>query len=327
MGSIACTGLVKTFEAKGKKGEAVHAVTGVDLNVAEGEIFGFLGPNGAGKSTMVRMLTTLLAPTAGSAQVAGFDVVRQATQVRRHIGVALQDAGLDYLQTGRELLSLQGELYGLSRRDAKARATELLGVVGLTEAADRKIDGYSGGMRRRLDLASALVHRPRLLFLDEPTAGLDPASRSSIWDEVVRLNRQDGITIFLTTQYLEEADRLAERVAIIDHGTIIAEGSPASLKRQLGGDIVTVVVEPDMVSAVEQIARGIAGVREVEVDRTTISMFLSDGTHSVTALMRGLDQQQIPLETLTVTQPSLDEVFLRLTGSRLEGADTAKEDA
>ena len=326
MGSIECNALVKTFEVKGK-GEPVEAVKGVDLNVSEGEIFGFLGPNGAGKSTMVRMLTALLAPTSGTASVAGFDVVRRSTEVRRHIGVALQDAGLDFLQTGRELLSLQGELYGLTRRDAKARATELLAVVGLSDAADRRIEGYSGGMRRRLDLASSLVHRPRLLFLDEPTAGLDPASRSSIWDEVVRLNRQEGITIFLTTQYLEEADRLAERVAIIDHGTIIAEGSPTSLKRQLGGDIVTAVVAPEFVSAVELVARGVAGVKEVEVDRTTVSMFLSEGTQGVAEFMRGLDQQQIPLETLTVAQPSLDEVFLRLTGSRLEGDDTVKEDA
>jgi ABC-2 type transport system ATP-binding protein len=324
MGSIETTGLVKTFSGKG---DDVEAVKGVDLNIAEGEIFGFLGPNGAGKSTTVRILTTLLRPTSGTARVAGFDVAEQPTEVRRHVGVALQEAGLDYLQTGRELLALQGELFGMGRRDSKARASELLDLVGLSDAADRRIDGYSGGMRRRLDLASALVHRPRLLFLDEPTAGLDPASRSAIWDEVFRLNKHEGITIFLTTQYLEEADRLADRVAIIDHGTIIAEGSPSSLKRQLGGDVISVTVTEPHVATVEQIARGLGDAKEIHVNERTVTVFLADGTGAVTRLVRGLDERSIDIESLTVTQPSLDEVFLRLTGSRLEGAETTTEDA
>ncbi len=222
-------GLVKTY---GGRSGTVEAVRGVDLRVDEGEIFGFLGPNGAGKSTTVRMLTTLLSITAGTATVAGLDVARDADAVRKRIGVALQEAGLDARQTGRELLVLQGRLFDLSDHEATARAEELLELVELSDAADRRIKSYSGGMKRRLDLASALVHRPDVLFLDEPTTGLDPASRVTVWEEVRRIN-EEGTTVFLTTQYLEEADQLCDRLAIIDEGRIVREGTPQQLKDDL----------------------------------------------------------------------------------------------
>jgi ABC-2 type transport system ATP-binding protein len=237
--AIEAAGLVKTY--RGRSG-TVEAVRGVDLRVERGEVFGFLGPNGAGKSTTVKMLTTLLSITAGSAHVAGVDVARERDAVRRRIGVALQEAGLDPRQTGRELLQLQGRLFGLADPTAAARAEELLELVELTGAADRRIKSYSGGMKRRLDLASALVHEPDVLFLDEPTTGLDPASRVTVWEEVRRINER-GTTVFLTTQYLEEADQLCDRIAIIDDGRIVCEGTPtdlkAELRERLGVDDVT----------------------------------------------------------------------------------------
>ncbi|HEY6730650.1 MAG TPA: ATP-binding cassette domain-containing protein [Solirubrobacterales bacterium] len=237
--AVKATGLVKHYDAKD---EAVEAVRGVDLEVQTGEIFGFLGPNGAGKSTTVRMLTTLLTITAGTAEVMGTDVASDPDAVRRRIGVALQEAGLDPRQTGRELLTLHGRLYGFSQAEAVARTQELLDLVELEDAADRQIKGYSGGMQRRLDLAAALVHEPEVLFLDEPTTGLDPASRLTIWEEVRRINGQ-GTTVFLTTQYLEEADQLCDRLAIIDDGRIVREGTPTALKAELserrGGEEVS----------------------------------------------------------------------------------------
>src|ERR671915_1862794 len=233
--SIEVEGLVKQF----KKGP--RAVDGIDLHVNPGEIYGFLGPNGAGKSTTVLMLTTLLPPTAGTARVGGYDVVREGPKVRSIIGAALQEAALDPLLTGRDHLRLQATLQGMPRDERKRRATELLDRVGLTEAADRKVNGYSGGMKRRLDLALALVHRPRILFLDEPTTGLDPQSRTALWQEVGRLAKEEGVTVFLTTQYLEEADVLADRVGIIDSGRIVAEGTPADLKAEIGRPTVEAV--------------------------------------------------------------------------------------
>jgi ABC-2 type transport system ATP-binding protein len=221
--------LVKRFTGRG---ETVEAVRGVDLHVAEGEVFGFLGPNGAGKSTTVRMLTTLTTITSGTARVAGVDVTAEPDAARRGIGVALQEAGLDPRQTGRELLVLQARLFGSPRAEAVDRAQQLLELVELVDAADRRIKGYSGGMKRRLDLASALVHRPQVLFLDEPTTGLDPASRLTVWDEMRRINAE-GTTVFLTTQYLEEADQLCSRIAIIDGGLIVREGTPDELKAEL----------------------------------------------------------------------------------------------
>src|SRR3954452_19532545 len=232
---IEAEGLVRVF----KKGP--RAVDGIDLEVAPGEIYGFLGPNGAGKSTTVLMLTTLLPPTAGTARVAGHDVVEDGAAVRREIGAALQEAALDPFLTGREHMRLQAGLHGFRKAERDRRATELLERVGLSEAADRKVGGYSGGMKRRLDLGLALVHRPRILFLDEPTTGLDPQSRTALWEEVERLSADEGVTVFLTTQYLEEADVLADRVGIIDHGKIVAEGTPAQLKAEIGRSSIEAV--------------------------------------------------------------------------------------
>jgi ABC-2 type transport system ATP-binding protein len=239
--AVQTAGLVKEYRSRAG---VVEAVRGVDLRVEAGEVFGFLGPNGAGKSTTVRMVTTLLSITSGTAHVAGVDVAREPDAARRRIGVALQEAGLDPRQTGRELLVLQGRLFGLPPRDAAARAQELLELVELGDAADRRIKGYSGGMKRRLDLASALVHEPEVLFLDEPTTGLDPASRLTVWDEVRRINAR-GTTVFLTTQYLEEADQLCDRLAIIDDGRIVREGTPAELKAELR-ERLGLAVEPTL---------------------------------------------------------------------------------
>src|SRR3954466_7812032 len=234
----------------------VNAVNGIDLTVAPGEIYGFLGPNGAGKSTTVHMLTTLLPPSSGTARVAGYDIVKQGPEVRRAIGAALQEAALDPLLTGRDHMRLQTSLHGIARSRRAARGDELLERVGLSLAADRKIRTYSGGMKRRLDLALALVHRPRILFLDEPTTGLDPQSRSALWTEVARLAREDGVTVFLTTQYLEEADVLADRVGIIDHGRIVAEGTPSVLKAEIGRPTVEVVPEtPDDLERLRELMR------------------------------------------------------------------------
>jgi ABC-2 type transport system ATP-binding protein len=313
---------MKAIEARGLRkefGADVVAVDGIDLQVEEGEMFAFLGPNGAGKTTTVRMLTTLLRPTDGSATVAGFDVVRNPHEIRRSIGVALQEAGLDQLSTGREILRLQGQLCGLESTDAKRRADEMLELVGLTDAADRQVKTYSGGMKRRLDLASALVHEPRILFLDEPTEGLDPASRQSVWQEVQRLN-QRGMTVFLTTHYLEEADRLADRVAIIDHGFIVAEGTPTELKASVGSDVVTVQVGYGMVDAAKSLLTTLEGLREMRANHTSLTLFVDDGTQGVAQVIRLLDGSNVQLGAVSVAQPSLDEVFLRATGSRLEGA-------
>jgi ABC-2 type transport system ATP-binding protein len=290
--------------------------------VREGEIFGFLGPNGAGKTTTVRMLTTLLRPTSGQARVAGFDLTTQQQEVRRSIGVALQEAGLDGMATGRELLTLQGQLFGMGSGQARARAAELLELVGLVDAADRFIKTYSGGMKRRLDLASALVHGPRLLFLDEPTEGLDPASRQSVWQEVSRLNHEFGMTVFLTTHYLEEADRLADRLAIIDHGRIVAEGTPSELKASIGGDVVTVVVERSRAAQASAILSQVEGVKDHRLDGAGLTLFVNDGATAVANVIRVLDSAAISVGSVAVSQPSLDEVFLRATGSRLEGAES-----
>ena len=301
----------------------IVAVDGVDLSVEEGEVFGFLGPNGAGKTTTVRMLTTLLRPTSGRARVAGFDVAREQHAVRRSIGVALQEAGLDALASGRELLELQGRLFGMSAAEAKSRAVDLLELVGLTDAADRQVKTYSGGMKRRLDLASALVHGPRILFLDEPTEGLDPASRQAVWAEVQRLNRQMGMTVFLTTHYLEEADRLAGRLAIIDHGRIVAEGTPESLKAAIGSDVVTVAVNREGLEVARSLLANTDGLRDIQADDAGLTLFVENGTQAVAQVVRLLDSAGVPVGPVAVSRPSLDEVFLKATGSRLEGAESA----
>jgi len=300
----------------------IVAVDGVNLAVDEGEVFAFLGPNGAGKTTTVRMLTTLLRPTSGRAYVAGFDVTREQHAVRRSIGVALQEAGLDGLATGRELLELQGRLFGMNAGASRARAIELLELVGLTDAADRQVKTYSGGMKRRLDLASALVHRPRLLFLDEPTEGLDPASRQAVWAEVQRLNREMGMTVFLTTHYLEEADRLAGRLAIIDHGRIVAEGAPEALKAAVGADVVTVAVHRERVEDARSLLAKTDGLRDIRSDDAGLTLFVENGTQAVAQVVRLLDSAGVPVGPVAVSRPSLDEVFLKATGSRLEGAES-----
>jgi ABC-2 type transport system ATP-binding protein len=295
----------------------VLAVAGIDLEVAEREIYAFLGPNGAGKTTTVRMLTTLLKPTGGSARVAGFDVVRDQGRVRRSIGVALQEAALDPLMTGRELMQLQATLHGLTREESKRRGDKLLDRVGLADAADRRVGTYSGGMRRRLDLASALVHDPKVLFLDEPTTGLDPVSRITIWEEVRKLN-DEGTTVFLTTQYLEEADQLADRVGIIDEGRMAAEGTPSALKAQIGRSHLEVTIsEGGGPEALEVLAR----FGEPLPSRDGVLMVrLERGAPDVAPIVRALDDAGLCVESLELVKPTLDDVFVAKTGHHLEGA-------
>jgi len=308
--------LTRTFKG------GVEAVRGVDLHVAQGEVFGFLGPNGAGKTTMVRMLCTLLPPTGGSASVAGLDVVADAGQVRRSIGVALQEIGLDPVQSGRELLELQCGLYGISAAAARTRTTELLELVGLADVGERRTKTYSGGMKRRLDLASALVHAPQVLFLDEPTTGLDPSSRRTIWDEVRRINSA-GATVFLTTQYLEEADQLCDRVAIIDAGAIVAEGTPQQLKAQMGHDVVTLALDGGDKDATERAVSGLPGLERVVAEPDALALYVTDGAGSIAEIVRLLEAASIRIGAITVSRPSLDDVFLQATGRRLEGAEEA----
>jgi ABC-2 type transport system ATP-binding protein len=300
-----------------KKGP--RAVDAIDLAVAPGEIYGFLGPNGAGKSTTVHMLTTLLPPTSGTARVAGFDVVHDGPQVRARIGAALQEAALDPLLTGREHVRLQASLQALPRADRAKRADELLGRVGLAEAADRKVRGYSGGMKRRLDLALALVHSPRILFLDEPTTGLDVQSRTALWAEVGRLAKDEGVTVFLTTQYLEEADVLADRVGIIDHGRIVAEGTPAALKAAVGRPTLEAI--PADPAERDRAAEVLAQFGElVPCAENGAAVRLKGGESELANVVRALDAEDLKVEHLQLHQPSLDDVFLAKTGRSLEGA-------
>jgi ABC-2 type transport system ATP-binding protein len=318
--AIEAQGLVQEY----KKGP--RAVDGVDLTVAVGEIFGFLGPNGAGKSTTVHMLTTLLPPTAGTARVAGYDVVREGPSVRSVIGAALQEAALDPLLTGREHLRLQAALQALPRAERKPRAEELLARVGLAEAADRKVRAYSGGMKRRLDLALALVHRPRVLFLDEPTTGLDVQSRTALWEEVERLAKEEGVTVFLTTQYLEEADALSDRIAIIDRGRIVAEGTPAALKSQIGRP--TVEALPAEASERDRVASVLARFGEpVPCRDGAVAVRLRSDETGLADLVRALDAERLGVENLQLHQPTLDDVFLAKTGRSLEGAGQEEDES
>jgi ABC-2 type transport system ATP-binding protein len=308
---------------KYKKGP--RAVDGIDLAVAAGEIYGFLGPNGAGKSTTVHMLTTLLPPTEGKARVAGFDVATEGPKVRAQIGAALQEAALDPLLTGREHLRLQAALQALPRAERMPRAGELLARVGLTEAADRRVGGYSGGMKRRLDLAMALVHRPRVLFLDEPTTGLDVQSRTALWEEVDNLARRDGVTVFLTTQYLEEADALADRIGIIDGGRIVAEGTPQALKAEIGRPTVEVV--PADETDRERLAAVLEQLGERVGSEQGVSVRLASGATGLAEIVRALDAEGLEIEHLQLHQPTLDDVFLAKTGHSLEGAGEDAEPA
>ncbi|HEX5989908.1 MAG TPA: ATP-binding cassette domain-containing protein [Solirubrobacterales bacterium] len=309
MPAIVVEGLERAF------GE-VLAVQGIDLQVDEGEIYGFLGPNGAGKTTTVRMLTTLLLPTGGRAGVAGHDVVAEARQVRATIGVALQEAALDPLMTGRELIRLQATLQGLPPARGRERADGLLERVGLTYAADRRVGTYSGGMQRRLDLAAALVHEPRVLFLDEPTTGLDPVSRKTIWEEVRALN-EEGTTVFLTTQYLEEADQLADHVGIIDRGRIVAEGTPEALKGEVGNPHVELLVGEGAVPEAERVCAELGKLLPPK-DGKRVLLEVANGSADVPRVVRALDEAGIAVESLELVRPSLDDVFVAKTGHHLE---------
>jgi ABC-2 type transport system ATP-binding protein len=317
--AIEAHGLVREF----KKGP--RAVDGIDLRVEAGEVYGFLGPNGAGKSTTVHMLTTLLPPTAGTARVGGHDVVTEGPQVRAVIGAALQEAALDPFLTAREHLRLQAALQGLSRAERKRRGEELLTRVGLTEAADRRVGGFSGGMKRRLDLALALVHEPRILFLDEPTTGLDVQSRTALWTEVQRLTAEQGVTVFLTTQYLEEADVLADRVGIIDHGHIVAEGTPEALKGEIGRPSVEAVpVEHAELGQMRSVLSRFG--EEVSTAPKSAAVRLAGGEAQLAEVVRALDAADIQLQQLQLHAPTLDDVFLAKTGRSLEGAAEAEDE-
>jgi ABC-2 type transport system ATP-binding protein len=311
--AITARSLTRTF------GE-VTAVDALDLTIHQGEIYGLLGPNGAGKSTTVKMLCTLLAPTGGEARVAGFDIATRPQDVRLRIGVALQDVALDPKQTGLELLRLQGQLYGLRRDEIESRLVDLRALVDLGDALDRRIATYSGGMRRRLDLAAALVHNPDVLFLDEPTTGLDPISRASVWQEVQRLNRELGMTILLTTQYLEEADELADRVGIVDNGHLVAEGTPTELKRSIGTDVVVAHIEGDPVVA-RAALDGAYGVIGVESRDHELTISVGDGSSAIGPIAIALHDASVRVRDLTLRTPTLDDVFLELTGAHFE-ADT-----
>jgi ABC-2 type transport system ATP-binding protein len=294
-----------------------RAVDGIDLTVAPGEIYGFLGPNGAGKSTTVHVLTTLLPPTAGTARVGGFDVVKEGPKVRTLIGVALQEAALDPLLTGRDHLRLQATLQNVPKAERAPRAEELLHRVGLADAADRKVAGYSGGMKRRLDLALALVHGPEILFLDEPTTGLDPQSRTALWQEVALLRREAGVTVFLTTQYLEEADVLADRVGIIDQGRIVAEGTPAALKAEIGRPSLHAIPRSDADRV--RVAEFLTRFGDPLESTRDVAIRLRDGL-GLTDVVRAVDADGVEVADLELRAPTLDDVFLAKTGRTLEGA-------
>jgi ABC-2 type transport system ATP-binding protein len=305
------------------------AVAGIDLSVRKGEIYGFLGPNGAGKSTLIRMLCTLLAPTSGSAVVAGHDVVTSPKEVRLRIGVALQEAALDERQTGRELLALQGRLYGLRQKEIRTRLDQVLDLVDIGSSIDRLIGTYSGGMKRRLDLAAALVHNPEILFLDEPTTGLDPFSREAVWSEVRRLNHELGMTIFLTTQYLEEADALAERVGFIARGRVVAEGTPTELKRSIGQDLIVADVETEASGEVRgDLARALSALEQVptvgsaELEDGRLVLSTTDGPAALSPVAVALGAAGLEVKSLTLRTPTLDDVFRELTGSTIEAGST-----
>jgi ABC-2 type transport system ATP-binding protein len=316
--AISVTGLVRRFDD-------LAAVDGLDLEVEAGEIYGFLGPNAAGKTTTVRMLCTLLAPSGGRAVVAGFDVDTEPERVRLRIGVALQDVALDGKQTGVELLRLQGRLYGLNRRDVEQRVDELSTMIDIGDALGRQIGTYSGGMKRRLDLAAALVHNPDVLFLDEPTTGLDPISRARVWQEVRQLNERLGMTIFLTTQYLEEADELADRVGILNRGQLVAEGTPTELKRKVGDDLIVARVDGDRDAARRAVAR-VDGVSAVDLHGDEIAISTSAGAAAISPVAIALDETGVRVRDITLRTPTLDDVFLELTGNRIQH-DTDTEEA
>ena len=297
--------------------DRVHAVRGIDIAVTPGEIYGFLGPNGAGKTTTLRVLTTLLLPSSGRARVAGFDVVSEAAQVRLKIGTALQEVGLDHKQTGLELLRLQGYLYGLSRRDVNRRISELEPLIDIGDAIKRLIETYSGGMKRRLDLAASLIHSPQILFLDEPTTGLDPISRARVWEHIRAVNRDLGVTIFLTTQYLEEADALADRIGIIDEGVLAVEGAPRDLKREIGTDVI--VVSVDAPERALPALEGLPWAGQIDAFGQELAVAAADGARQISEVALALDRAGVGVDSLTLRTPTLDDVFLHVTGARMSG--------
>ena len=321
--AIRAEGLVKTYPVRGRNGGPVRALDGLSITVARGTIFGLLGPNGAGKSTTIKILTTLARPDAGTAELEGIDVLKRPDQVRRMIGVVAQKSGSDPMATGRENLILQGRLFGLGGAEVKARADELLARFDLTEAANRLVKTYSGGMQRRLDVALGLVHRPEILFLDEPTTGLDPEARTAMWQEINRLATGDGMTVLLTTHYMEEADRLADRIAIADAGTVVAEGSPDELKGGLRGDAVHLDLPPgaDVAQATAVLAQ-VPNVRDLRVTGRALSARSDDGAAAVPGILTALERAGIAVAAVTVARPSLDDVYLRHTGRRYATEET-----
>jgi len=317
--AVAARQLIKTYPGE------VTALNGMEITVEPGTVFGLLGPNGAGKSTTVKILTTLARPDSGSAVVAGHDVLRHPDRVRRAIGVVAQNSGADPAATARENLRLQGRLHGVKGAALDHRVAELLDRFTLTDAADRQVKGYSGGMKRRLDVALGLVHRPQVLFLDEPTTGLDPEARSAMWDEIGRLAGEEGLTILLTTHYLEEADRLAERVAIVDRGRVVVEGTPGALKGELRGDAVHLELRATVGEAGRTLLKGaldgLPGVHEVLVDGHRVSVRADDGATAMPTLLGALERAGVGVAAATVARPSLDDVYLRYTGRRYAQTD------
>ncbi|WP_406479749.1 ATP-binding cassette domain-containing protein [Streptomyces sp. NBC_01615] len=320
--AVAARQLIKTYPGD------VTALNGMDVTVETGTVFGLLGPNGAGKSTTVKILTTLARPDSGTATVAGHDVLRHPDRVRRAIGVVAQNSGADPVATGRENLQLQGRLYGLKGADLGRRVDELLQRFKLADAAGRQVKGYSGGMRRRLDVALGLVHRPEVLFLDEPTTGLDPEARTAMWDEIARLAGDEGLTILLTTHYLEEADRLAERIAIVDRGRVVVEGTPDDLKGELRGDAVHLELREAVGEAGRTLLNGsltsLPGVHEALIEGRRISVRADDGAAAVPALLGALERAGVAVATATVARPSLDDVYLRYAGRRYSEAESTE---
>jgi ABC-2 type transport system ATP-binding protein len=307
-------------------GDGTKAVDDISFSVAEGEFFGFLGPNGAGKSTTIKILTTLLRKTSGTVTVAGQDIVRGAAVIRKKIGVQSQETTVDGDLTGRENIELQGHFYEMRTTEIKQRVDDLLKLVGLESAADRRARNYSGGMKKRLDLATAIIHKPKLLFLDEPTTGLDPQSRAAIWTYLQKLNKEEGITIFLTTQYLEEADKLCNRLAIIDFGKIVASGAPSELKSQVGADSIRIALENcdrDRAKA-KEIINTMIGVSEIVDSEECINVFAKNAGLLIADIVRALDSSDIRLTSVTFSQPSLDDVFIKHTGRRIRTEELVK---
>lgn len=316
--AVEAKNLKKTF--KTKQGN-VEAVRDVSFKVNKGEVFGILGPNGAGKSTTILMLTTLLRITSGTAKINDLDVVKNDSEVRNKIGIALQDTGIDNLLTARELFYTTARLWGLSKSKSKDRTEEMLNLVGLTEAADRRVKTYSGGMKRRLDLGLSLVHKPEVLFLDEPTTGLDPGSRRVLWDEIKKL-RDEGVTIILTTQYLEEADELANRISIIDEGLVVAEGTPDELKSSIGGDVITLTFRSD-----DDAIKAQTIIENSDIEDNQIRVTVENGAEKIPNLLNQLVSKDINVQSVSANKPSLDDVFLKVTGYRLEGKKTLIEES